>query len=220
MEDERLADILEELPEAEQLRIIEALDLDRLVSVLEEMSPDDAADLLAEMPGDQRTMVLDAMDIEDAVSLRRLLAYQEGTAGHLMTPEPIILSPQSTVAEALARIRESEVPPALAAQVFITQPPWVTPTGTYLGVVHFQRLLREPPGMELGRCLVDEPTILPSTPEREVAERLASYNLLAVPVCDETRRLLGTITVDDVLDHALPVGWRQRSRRASGALRS
>ena len=86
------------------------------------------------------------------------------------------------------------------------------PTGAYLGVVHFQRLLREPPSMELGRCLEQEPAVPPSLSDREVAERLASYNLLAMPVCDQAGRLLGAITVDDVLDRTLPAGWRQRRR--------
>ncbi|MEY4229654.1 MAG: hypothetical protein RLZZ362_503 [Actinomycetota bacterium] len=215
MDDERLADLLEELPEAEQLRMIEGLDLDRLINVLEEMEYDDLADLLAEMPGEQRTRILDAMDDEDADVMRRLLSYEEGTAGSLMTPEIVILGPTATVADALAQIRDPEWLVSIAAQVFVVQAPYKPPTGTYLGVVHFQRLLREPPSMELGRCIEQEPTILPTMSEREVAERLASYNMLAVGVCDEANRLLGAITVDDVLDRTLPTGWRQRRRVTS-----
>jgi CBS domain-containing protein len=215
MDDERLADLLEELPEAEQLRMIEGLDLDRLINVLEEMEYDDLADLLAEMPGEQRTRILDAMDDEDADVMRRLLSYEEGTAGSLMTPEIVIFGPTATVADALAQIRDPDWLVSIAAQVFVVQAPYKPPTGTYLGVVHFQRLLREPPSMELGRCLEQEPTILPSMSEREVAERLASYNMLAVGVCDEANRLLGAITVDDVLDRTLPTGWRQRRRVTS-----
>jgi len=217
MDDERLADLLEELPEAEQLRMIEGLDLDRLINVLEEMEYDDLADLLAEMPGEQRTRILDAMDDEDADVMRRLLSYEEGTAGSLMTPEIVILGPTATVADALAQIRDPEWLVSIAAQVFVVQAPYKPPTGTYLGVVHFQRLLREPPSMELGRCIEQEPTILPSLSEREVAERLASYNMLAVGVCDEANRLLGAITVDDVLDRTLPTGWRQRRRVTSAS---
>lgn len=217
MDDERLADLLEELPEAEQLRMIEGLDLDRLINVLEEMEYDDLADLLAEMPGEQRTRILDAMDDEDADVMRRLLSYEEGTAGSLMTPEIVILGPTATVADALAQIRDPEWLVSIAAQVFVVQAPYKPPTGTYLGVVHFQRLLREPPSMELGRCIEQEPTILPSMSEREVAERLASYNMLAVGVCDEANRLLGAITVDDVLDRTLPTGWRQRRRVTSAS---
>ena len=216
MEDERLADLLEELPEAEQLRIIEGLDIERLVGVLEEMEYDDLADLLAEMPGEQRSRVLDAMDAEDADVMRRLLSYDEGTAGHLMTPDIVIMGPTATVAEALAQIRDPDWLVSIAAQVYVVQPPYKPPTGIYLGVVHFQRLLREPPGMALGRCVEQEPTVMPEVLEREVAERLASYNLLSVGVCDESGHLLGAITVDDVLDRTLPTGWRQR-RRVSAA---
>jgi CBS domain-containing protein len=218
MDDERLADLLEELPEAEQLRIIEGLDIERLVNVLEEMEYDDLADLLAEMPGEQRTRVLDAMDEEDADVMRRLLSYEEGTAGSLMTPDIIILGANATVAEALAEIRDPDWLVSIAAQVFVVQPPYKPPTGTYLGVVHFQRLLREPPSMELGRCVEQEPTVTPDILEREVAERLASYNLLSVGVCDEAGHLLGAITVDDVLDRTLPTGWRQRRRVNAGSV--
>ena len=215
MDDERLADLLEELPEDEQLTLIANLDLDRLIDVLEEMEFDDLADLLAEMPGEQRSTVLEAMDEDDAAVVRQLLSYQEGTAGAMMTPEIIIMAPTATVAEALAQVRDPEWLVSIAAQVFVVQPPLSAPTGTYLGVVHLQRLLREPPSTELGKCISKEPTISPDVSDSEVAERVASYNLLAVGVCDDAGHLLGAITVDDVLDHMLPRDWRQRRRQAT-----
>ena len=218
MDDERLADLLEELPEAEQLRIIEGLDIDRLVNVLEEMEYDDLADLLAEMPGEQRTRVPWRWTKRTPTSCGACCSYQEGTAGSLMTPEIIILGSTSTVAEALAQIRDPDWLVSIAAEVFVVQPPYKPPTGMYLGVVHFQRLLREPPAMELGRIVEQEPTVTPDILEREVAERLASYNLLSVGVCDEAGRLLGAITVDDVLDRTLPTGWRQRRRVNAGTV--
>jgi Mg/Co/Ni transporter MgtE len=189
--------------------------MDRMVDVLEEMEFDDLADLLAEMPAQQRTTVLEAMDDEDADVVRQLLSYSRGTAGSLMTPEIIIMGPTATVAEALAEVRDPEWLVSIAAQVFVTQPPFKSPTGRYLGVVHLQRLLREPPSTELGRIVAKEPTITPDTPEREVAEFIASYNLLALGVCDDHGRLLGAITVDDVLDRMLPADWRQRRRQAA-----
>jgi CBS domain-containing protein len=215
MEDDRLADLLEELPEDEQLRIIEGLDADRLLDVLEEMEYDDLADLLAEMPGDQRNRVLAAMDTDEADVVRRLLSYAEGTAGSLLTPDLIILGPTATVADALANVRDPDWLVSIAAQVFVTQPPFVPPTGTYLGVVHFQRLLREPPSMELGRILEQEPTIPPDLPEAEVATKLASYNLLSIAVCDDEQCLLGAVTVDDVLDRLLPSDWRHTSSQGA-----
>lgn len=217
LDDERLADLLEELPEAEQLRLIEGLDLERLLGVLDEMEYDDLADLLGEMPGEQRSRILEAMEPEEALVVRGLLAHAEGTAGGLMTPELVILGPNATVADALAEIRQPDWMVSIAAQVFVCQPPYKAPTGKYLGVVHFQRLLREQPSMQLGRCLTEEASIAPTMPDREVAERLATYNLLSVPVCDGAGRLLGAVTVDDVLDRTLPTGWRQRRRQPTAA---
>ncbi len=214
MEDDRLADLLEELDEDEQVRLIEGMDLERLAHVLEEMEPDDAVDLLAELPEDERQALLAAMEPEDSTPLRRLLAYDEDTAGGLMTPEPVVLPLTATVAEALAVVRDAELPMELAAQVFVVKPPTSTPTGAFLGTVPFQRLLREPPGTELEHCVFDEPNAVPpEMPGREVAERLAAYDSLAVAVCDGANRLIGAVTVDDVLDHVLPSGWRRRSRR-------
>jgi CBS domain-containing protein/sporulation protein YlmC with PRC-barrel domain len=208
MDDERLADVLEELPEDEQLRLIENLDMERLTSVFDEMEYDDLADLLGQMGIDQRTKVLDAMDDEDAETMRQLLSYPAGTAGSLMTPDIIVLSPDATVAEALAHIRDPERLVSIAAQVFVAHAPHYPPTGTYVGVVHFQRLLRERPSLSLKQCLDSEPTIDPMLTDRDVAKRLASYNMLAVGVCDSNGRLLGAVTVDDVLDNALPADWR------------
>ena len=155
LEDERLADLLEELSEEEQVQLVEGLDRERLAGVLDEMEADDAADLLAEFSATRQAELLGAMDPEEAEPVRRLLSYQPDTAGGLMTPEPIILGAHATVGEALARIRDPDLSTPLAAQVFICQPPLETPTGRYLGMVGFQRLLREAPGKPLGRC-VDE----------------------------------------------------------------
>ena len=214
MEDDRLADLLEELPEDEQIRLIQGFDLERAAHVLEEMEPDDAADLLGEMPEAERQRLLAAMEPEDSTPLRRLLAYDEDTAGGLMTPEPIVLGGSATVAEALATVRSPDRPMELAAQVFVVQPPTSTPTGRFIGSVPFQRLLREPPGTKLEDCAYRDPEpVPPDMPLREVAERLAAYDALAVPVCDAAHRLVGAVTVDDVLDHVLPPDWRRHRRR-------
>jgi CBS domain-containing protein/sporulation protein YlmC with PRC-barrel domain len=209
LEDDRLADLLEELSEDEQVRLVEGLDQERLARVLDEMEADDAADLLGEFSAARQAELLGAMDPEEAEPVRRLLGYQPDTAGGLMTPEPVILAPVTAVAEALARIRDPDLPVPLAAQVFVCRPPLETPTGRYLGVVGVQRLLREAPSKPLGRCLDEEwEPIAGDATDREVAERLAAYDVVALPVTDTANRLVGVVTIDDVLDHMLPPNWR------------
>lgn len=211
LDDERLADVLEELPEEDQVAIIARLADERAADVLEAMNPDDAADLLHELPDDEQERLLQLMEPQEAAPVRRLLTYSEDTAGGLMTSEPIILPPDSTLAEALARVRNPEVTPALATQVYVCRPPSETPTGRYLGVVHIQRMLREPPSALVGGVVDDDlDPLRPDTALTEVTRYLATYNLVAAAVVDEHDRLVGAVTVDDVLDHLLPEDWRER----------
>lgn len=207
--DDRLADALEEMPEDEQVHILEQLDDERAADILDAMEPDDAADLLGQLPQVRSEQLLGLMEPEEAQDVRDLLKYGPDTAGGLMTNEPIVLSAESTVAEALALIRRHELHPALAASVFITLPPYETPTGRLLGTVHFQRMLRYPPHERLGAIIDDSVDPIPATAAAsEVARMLASYNLVSVPVVDPARRLVGAVSIDDVLDHLLPDDWR------------
>jgi Mg/Co/Ni transporter MgtE len=223
LDDERLADVLEELPEEDQVEILERLDSERAADVLEEMSPDDAADLVADLPPETQEMLLQLMEPEEAADVRRLMKYVENTAGAMMTPEPVILGPDATVADALAHVRNPDLTPALASMVFVCRQPLEPPTGKLLGVAHIQRLLREPPSSLVAGALDESLENLP--PEAtidDVAAHLATYNLVAAPVVDENRRLLGAVTVDDLLDHMLPTNWRDRAPARSpgtGAIR-
>jgi CBS domain-containing protein len=207
---ERLADVLEELGDEDRVAIVSGLEADRAADVLDAMQPDDAADLLNELPAEQATELLGLMEPSEADDVRRLLAYDEHTAGGLMTTEPVILPPEATIAAALAHARRQDVTPALAAVVFVVRPPLETPTGRFLGVAHIQRLLREPPHAPLGSVLdKDIETVQPEATIGRVTRLLATYNLTALPVVDEERRLVGAISVDDVLDHLLPDDWRE-----------
>ena len=210
LNDERLADVLEELPDDDQIEILGKLDADRAAQVLEAMGPDDAADLLGELPAERREQLLTLMEPAEAAPVRRLLSYADDTAGGLMTTDPVIAPPDATVAEALAQIRNPDLNPALAAQVYVCRPPVETPTGRFLGTVHFQRLLREPPATLVSGIVDDELVPLrPTLTLEAVSSFLATYNLVAAAVVDDDGRLLGAITVDDVLDHLLPDDWRE-----------
>ncbi len=211
LDDERLADVLEELPDEDQVEIMGYLGSERAADVLEEMSPDDAADLIADLPPELAATLLSLMEPHEAEDVRRLMSYAEETAGAMMTPEPVILGPDATIADALAQIRHAELPVSLAAMVYVCRQPLETPTGRLLGVAHFQRLLREPPSTLVAAAL--DHTMDPLHPEAtidEVAAHLATYNLVAAPVVDDAGRLLGAVTVDDLLDHLLPENWRDQ----------
>jgi len=209
LDDEALAEALEELPEADQVELISRLDTERAADVLEEMDPDDAADLIAELSPELAETILGRMEPEEAQDVRTLLSYDASTAGGLMSPEPIILATDATVADALAMIRHEDVTPAMAAMAYICRAPLETPTGRFLGGVHYQRLLREPPSM-LASQLVDN-TVAPLRSDYNIAQvsrYFATYDLVCAPVVDAQGRLLGAVTVDDVLDHILPRDWR------------
>jgi len=211
LDDERLAEVIEELPEEDQVEILEHLSRERAADVLEEMSADDAADLIADLTPETAAQLLELMEPDEAEDVRRLMKYGEETAGGMMTPEPVILSPDATVAEALARVRNEELTPSLAALVYVCRSPLETPTGKLLGIAHIQRLLREPPSELVAGVLDTGVDYLHADATLEdVAIFLATYNLVAAPVVDDEGRLLGTVTVDDLLDHLLPEGWRDR----------
>jgi Mg/Co/Ni transporter MgtE len=210
LSDTRLADVLEELPDDQQVQILESMDVERAADVLESMDPDDAADLLGELPDEEKEKLLELMRPADAAGVRRLLTYSENTAGALMTTDPVVLPPDATVAQALAKARDPELPTALAAQLYVCRAPTSTPTGRFLGIAHIQRLLREPPSELVSSVLdTDIDPMSPETSLTDVTRCMATYNLVALPIVDSADRLLGAVTVDDVLDHLLPRDWRE-----------
>lgn len=213
LQDERLADVLQEMEEAERVALLAEIEGERAADILGEMDPDDAADLLREIGEERAQALIELMEPEDAQDVLRLMTYEDYSAGGMMTTEPIVMSADYSVADALASVRLSEVSPALASQVFVCRQPLETPTGRFIGLVHYQRLLREPPATLLG-SIVDTDTqgLNPNATLHEVSSYLASYNLLSVPVVDANERLLGAVTVDDVLDHLLPENWRLEHR--------
>ena len=210
MDNARLADILQELPEERQAVVLAQLGTERAADVLEEMDPDDAADLLGAINPKEAEALLARMDPDDSDPVRRLLEHSPDTAGGLMTSNPVVLTADTSIAEALARVRDPDLTPALASLVFVTRAPTATPTGRYLGCVPLQRLLREPPADLIGGIVdSDLPVLNPEVALAELTRYFAAYNLVCGPVLDEQFHLLGAVTVDDVLDHLLPHDWRE-----------
>ncbi|MDJ0392350.1 CBS domain-containing protein [Rhodococcus sp. G-MC3] len=211
LDDERLADIVQELPDDDQVEMMHYLGVERGADVLEAMDPDDAADLLGELPEPEAESLLRLMDPEDSAPVRRLLEHSPDTAGGLMTTEPVVLNASTTVAEALARVRNPDLTPALSSLVFVVRPPTATPTGAYLGCVHLQQLLREPPASLVGGIMDKQlPRLGPDDSLTAVTRYFATYNLVCGPVVDDEDHLVGAVTVDDVLDHLLPEDWRDQ----------
>ncbi|MCI7306614.1 MAG: CBS domain-containing protein [Trueperella sp.] len=207
MHDDLLADVLEEMSDADRVTIMSALEVERAADILEEMEPDDAADLINELPPAQAEILLSKMEPDEAQDVRRLMSYGERTAGGLMTTEPMILSPDAHISMLLAAARREDLAPAIASTCFIVRPPTETPTGQYLGVVHLQRALREPPSEMVG-SIIDQVEILsPDDGIGTITRLLATYNLTILPVVDNGL-LVGAVSVDDVLDHLMPEDWR------------
>ncbi|ACU84975.1 Mg/Co/Ni transporter MgtE / CBS domain [Brachybacterium faecium] len=209
--DERLADVIEELPEDIRVEVVTGLDATRAADILDVMDPDDAADLVQELPDSVAAHLLNLMEPEEAEDVRRLLAYDEYTAGGMMTTEPLIVAPETPVAHCLAMISREAIHAALASTVHVCRSPLETPTGKLLGIVHFQQLLRERPDRPVGEIIdQDKVAVEPTAPLSTVTREMATYNLVSMPVIDEDGRLLGAVTVDDVLDHVLPDDWREQ----------
>ena len=179
LDDERLADVVQELPADDQTYLLTHMEVERAADVLEAMEPDDAADVLGELPEADAEKLLQLMDPVESEPVRRLLTHSPDTAGGLMTPEPLVVTASTTVAEALARARDPDLTPASASMVYVVRPPTSTPTGRYLGCAHLQALLREPPANLVAAVLdKDLPALSPEDDLETVTRYFATYNLV------------------------------------------
>ena len=143
--------------------------------------------------------------------MRRLLAYDEYTAGGMMTTEPLIVAPETPVAHCLAMISREALHAAMASTVHVCRSPLETPSGRLLGHRPLPAAAARAPGPSRGRDLDnDKVAVGPTAPLSAVTREMATYNLVSIPVIDDEGRLLGAVTVDDVLDHMLPDDWREQ----------
>ncbi|HYU49007.1 MAG TPA: CBS domain-containing protein [Candidatus Limnocylindria bacterium] len=209
LDDEAAADAIEEMEPGTQVEVLEDLEPARAADILEEMSPDDAADLVADLSESARDEILALMEREEAAEVRELLGYPEDTAGGIMTTEFVAVPATLTAAETIDRLRELEPDAETIYYVYVTDD-----EGRLVGVLSLRDLIVAPPDTAISEVMIREPVAVGALADQdEVAEVVAHYNLLAVPVVDDDGRLAGIVTVDDAIDTVLPTAWKKRLPR-------
>jgi CBS domain-containing protein/sporulation protein YlmC with PRC-barrel domain len=214
LDDETAAETLEEMAAAQQARIISDMDEERAADILEWMSPDEAADVLGDLPEEKAEELLGLMEGEEQADVAELLPYADDTAGGLMTTEFVTLPRELTVGEALARLREMAETPNMIYYLYVVE---AEGSWKLIGVIALRSLILADPAAPLADVMRTEfRSAHTDEPAKDVAHRIAEYNLLALPVVDETGDILGIITVDDAMEILLPKDWRQRLPRLFG----
>ena len=209
LDDEAAADVFEEMEPETQVEVLEDLEPARAADILEEMSPDDAADLVADLSDESREEILALMEKEEADEVQELLAYPEDTAGGMMTTEFVTVPASMTCAQAIDRLREMEPDAETIYYVYVADD-----EERLVGVLSLRDLIVSKPATLVAEVMIPEPvSVGVHADEDEVAEVVAHYNLLAVPVVDDAGHLEGIVTVDDAMDAILPDAWRKRLPR-------
>jgi magnesium transporter len=208
LEMETAADTLQEVEPESQASLMEQLDTERAADILERMPPDEAADLLADLPEHRAAELLAHMQPVEAADVRELLAYPEDSAGGRMTTDYLTIPPELTAMQTIERMR-AEAGQVESQYIYVTEP-----DETLVGVISLRDLIVAPPDKVIHEFMtVPVISVGADTPQEEVAAVLTKYDLLAVPVVDDTKKMLGIVTVDDVLDALLPAGWRKNLPR-------
>ncbi|HEX9012936.1 MAG TPA: CBS domain-containing protein [Anaerolineaceae bacterium] len=206
---ERLADTLEEVEPDFQASLVEDMPDEKVADVLEEMAPDEAADLLAELPKDRSQDLLDLMEDDEAKDVRKLLAYPEDSAGGIMTTEYVSVPPDLTAEQVIKYLRETASEAETIFYVYV-----VDPENHLVGVFSLSDLILAKPDTSI-RSLMHHHIFSVNLydSQDEVAQAIAKYNLLAIPVIDEQNYMHGIVTSEDALDGIIPTAWKKRLPR-------
>jgi Mg/Co/Ni transporter MgtE len=205
------ADVFEELDTEHQVEFLESRSDDDAAKILAEMGADDAADLITEIEQDRRIPILSKLPAAKQAKLRALLSYNPESAGGLMSPDFIAVPCSATVAQALDAVRRVDLSAQLSSDVFVSDD-----EGRLAGAAALTELLRSDPSARVDTLIESGPiAVEPDDDFSEVARRMADFNLTVAPVVDSELRVIGAITVDDVLEAMLPESWRRRAE-ASG----
>jgi magnesium transporter len=204
-----LADTLEEVEPEFQAELVEHMPDEKVADVLEEMEPDEAADLLGDLPKDRKEGLLALMEKEDADDVRKLLAYPEDSAGGIMTTEYASIHPDLTAADAIQVLR------GMADEVETMFYVYVVDGDEHLiGAFSLNNLIFAPPDQKISDFMTSRIITVNLTDDQEtVAQTVAKYDLIAIPVVDDQNRLQGIVTADDALDKVIPTAWKKRLPR-------
>jgi len=198
------ADVFEELDTNYQVEFLRTRPEAEAAEILANMSPDDAADLVLKIEQERRDRLLGRLPLAQLRKVRMLLGYNPQTAGGLMSPDFLTFSPDTAVGDALETVRTSPLPPNAVASVYV-----VDGDGRLIGGPSVIELLRHEPTRPIAEAVAWEPVVVhPLADIPEIALKMADFNLEALPVVDDGDRMIGAITVDDLLEVMLPAEWR------------
>jgi CBS domain-containing protein/sporulation protein YlmC with PRC-barrel domain len=206
---EHLADALEEVEPDFQATLVQGMSDEKVADVLEEMSPDEAADLLAELPQERSKDLLELMEGEEAEDVRLLLSYPEDSAGGMMTTDIATIRPGLTAAKAIEVLRNSADEAESMFYVYVTDD-----QNHLLGVFSLSDLILSKPDTPVTEFM-HKKVVAANVLEKQdtLAQLVAKYNLLTLPVVDDDNHLLGMVTADDALDKIIPTAWKKRLPR-------
>ncbi len=214
LDDDTAAETLEEMAAERQAQILGDMDEERAADILERMSPDEAADVLGDLPEEKAEDLLNLMQDDEQSEVAELLPYEDDTAGGLMTTEFVTLPRDLTVGEALARLREMAKTPNMIYYLYVVA---AEDSWKLIGVIALRNLILADPSAPLENVMRSDLQVAhPDDNAADVAQKVAEYNLLALPVVDEAGDILGIVTVDDAIEILLPKGWRQRLPKMFG----
>ena len=214
LDDETAAETLEEMAAERQAQILGDMDEERAADILEHMSPDEAADVLGDLPVEKAEDLLNRMEDEEQSEVAELLPYADDTAGGLMTTEFVAVPRDLTVGDALARLREMAETPNMIYYLYVVEN---EVSEKLVGVIALRSLILSDPSSPLEIVMRSDLQVAhPDDAAADVAQKIAEYNLLALPVVDEAGKILGIVTVDDAIEILLPKDWRQRLPKLIG----
>jgi Mg/Co/Ni transporter MgtE len=200
--------VFAELEPEHQIALLESRSDAEAADILAHMPPDDAADLLLELPEERRTRVLGRLPLVQLAKVRALLGYNPETAGGVMIPDFLAVSDAASLSSVLDSVRASDLAPLLTDAVYV-----VASDGRLVGSVPVVEMLRHDGSQTVGAVLSGRPISVPTHADvPEIAVTMTDYNLSVLPVVDVNQRLVGLVTVDDVLELMLPTDWRTRVR--------